>query len=198
MGGGPRESRGGGWDSRDDFNSGISINTYTDRQPKRHRNVLTFMSATFVSITVLIESTVCWLWTSCSCSGILGGIFHCLITGNFNSICIRVNFMNQSEMTESCSDVPLVSSVLSISQTCSQIFLNSSRNRWYGKADSVFLQSRVFHLLKEMWHHYVYPWINWLLRRCVSVPKHFQMQVAAGDWACWVERSGTTRFALNF
>lgn len=36
MGGGSRESRGGGWESRDDFNSGISINTYTDRMPKRH------------------------------------------------------------------------------------------------------------------------------------------------------------------
>lgn len=106
-------------------------------------------------------------------------------------------------MTESCSDVPLVSSVLSISQTCSQIFLNSSRNRWCGKADRV-LQSRVFHLLEETWHHYVYPWINWLLQRCISVPKHFQMQnspklwpvsvmqVAAGDWACWVEHSGAT------
>lgn len=73
MGGGSRESRGGGWDSRDDFNSGISINTYTDRQPKRHRNVLIFMSATFVPITVLIESTVCQLWTTYSCSGILQG-----------------------------------------------------------------------------------------------------------------------------
>lgn len=71
MGGGSRESRGGGWDSRDDFNSGISINTYTDRKPKRHRNVLILMSATFVPITVLIVSTVCQLWTSHSCSGIL-------------------------------------------------------------------------------------------------------------------------------
>lgn len=72
MGGGSRESRGGGWDSRDDFGSGISINTYKIGGLKG-TNVLIFMSATFVLISVLTQSTVCQLWTSCGCSGILQG-----------------------------------------------------------------------------------------------------------------------------
>lgn len=70
MGGGSRESRGGGWDSRDDFNSGISINTFTDRKPKRHWNVLVFICHQYWFGWIYC---MCQVWTSCSCGGIPHG-----------------------------------------------------------------------------------------------------------------------------
>lgn len=71
MGGGSRESRGGGWDSRDDFGSGISINTYKIGGLKG-TNVLIFMSAAFVRIcfdSVYCMPTLDILWLQWDSSG---------------------------------------------------------------------------------------------------------------------------------